>query len=352
MYTVLLVDDEPRAIEGLQWFVDWERLGFRICGICENGKEALDSIGRLEPDVVVTDIRMPGMDGLDMIGHCRSVLRKPPEFVILSGYSEFAYAKRALRLGVRHYLLKPVMEEEASEVLKQVHDGLRRRAANGDSDNKVRGSAALPEEAARRISSILEAIERLEAAMAEERIRASFAWLEREAADVQALFAAQAAFRISRLVQDLEGDIHSLVQSDGTLPAAAGVSRLAQQAIEAIRAVRVRQPGNTLSRVEEFVQAHYREPLTIKSLAAQFYLNPVYLGKAYQDKYGQGALDRIHDLRIEEAERLLRETDEIMGAVAERVGYAHYHHFLRHFERRTGLKPAEYRATARRGRES
>ncbi|WP_182300293.1 helix-turn-helix domain-containing protein [Cohnella cholangitidis] len=72
-------------------------------------------------------------------------------------------------------------------------------------------------------------------------------------------------------------------------------------------------------------------------------MNPVYLGKAYQDKFGCGLLERMHDLRIADACEKLRGSTEPTGAIAEQVGYAHYHHFLQHFERRTGRKPAEYR---------
>ena len=64
---MLLVDDEPWAIEGLLMFVDWEGHGFRVCGVCENGAEAQSAAHELKPDVIVTDIRMPEMDGLELI---------------------------------------------------------------------------------------------------------------------------------------------------------------------------------------------------------------------------------------------------------------------------------------------
>ena len=72
-------------------------------------------------------------------------------------------------------------------------------------------------------------------------------------------------------------------------------------------------------------------------------MHPVYLGQSFAHKFGVGMLDYVHDLRIEEAKRLLSETDDPAGAISAAVGYQAYHHFLRQFVRRTGMKPGEYR---------
>ncbi|MBD0382939.1 response regulator transcription factor [Paenibacillus sedimenti] len=117
MFNVLLVDDEPRALEGLQLMIEWQALGFQICGTCSNGAEALEIIDKLSIDLVVTDIRMPVMDGLSLIAEVKAKQGKTVKFVIVSGYGEFEYAKRAMRLGIHHYILKPVIAEEASELL-------------------------------------------------------------------------------------------------------------------------------------------------------------------------------------------------------------------------------------------
>jgi two-component system response regulator YesN len=91
------------------------------------------------------------------------------------------------------------------------------------------------------------------------------------------------------------------------------------------------------------LREHYRESITIKELAERFYLNPVYLGQSFAVKYGVGIIDYVHDIRIEEAMRLLRETDQTSAAVAEALGYSSYQHFLKQFEKRTGVKPTEYK---------
>lgn len=349
MYSVLLVDDEPRAIEGLQFFIDWEKLGFRVCGTCGTGEDALQLVSSLSPDVVVTDICMPEMDGLELIQCIRDRQAYRPEFVVLSGFAEFNYAKRALQLGVAHYLLKPVVVEEASGILLQVRERLDlRRMETGE-----QGERTLPIEVLRQLGRIMEAIDNLDLAEAEARTRQLFRELPPRSASWEGVLTSHLAIQCAKLFQELGGDPDELTLLGAAAPDAASARSAAElmlacvrQSIDALRQLENRKPGGTLAEVDRHVREHFRSPLTIRKVAEQFYLHPVYLGKAYQDKFGIGLLERMHDLRIEEARRLFRETNLNAGAVASRVGYAQYHHFLQHFEKRTGMKPAEYKASS------
>lgn len=123
-FKVLLIDDEPGAIEGLQMWVDWPMLGFEVCGTGSNGIEGLAMMERLQPDLVVTDVRMPLMSGLEMIEAWQRDGGKQVKFAVLSGFSEFEYARTSIRHGVNHYLLKPVIPEEAELALREIYDEL------------------------------------------------------------------------------------------------------------------------------------------------------------------------------------------------------------------------------------
>lgn len=352
MYSVLLVDDEPWAIEGLQMFVDWEGLGFRICGVCENGAEALSAARELMPDVIVTDIRMPQMDGLELIGQLHGEREAPVEFVVLSAYSEFAFAKRAMQLGVHHYLLKPVIEEEAAEVLSQIRMRLDTRRTFRRKEGGGGEEASLPALAAHRMKDVLQAIEDTDRGRAAGIIDGLFRELGGRSFEWAELFAGSLAVQCSKLIRESGGDPALLLRpcpdtsrtDAGPISVRLRILSYAEQAIGAVQSIRERRPGSTMAEVDRYVCEHYRSSLSIRDLAARFYLNPVYLGKAYQDKFGCGLLDRMHDLRIAEACEKLRGTTDPIGVIAEQVGYAHYHHFLQHFERRMGRKPAEYRA--------
>ncbi len=347
MYSVLLIDDEPHAIEGLLHFVRWQQLGFQVCGTCDNGQDALELILRTPPDIVITDIHMPIMDGLELIGRLHEKMDTPPEIVVLSGYSEFSYARRALQLGVRHYLLKPVIEEEASDVLRQVHKSL-----------EARKTTRLPIEAVREVRMILLAIEALDRKKSADLIHRLFDEIRDKPVAWTAALINHLILQCMKQLQQLDQQPSEIYndhlialkqeqekdQGQGMKDA---LVQFVDQVIDSLQLNHRRIQGSVMLDIDQFVQEHYRSNLSIKQVAARFYLNPVYLGKAYHEKFGLGLLDRLHDLRIEEARRLLRTTDHIFKVIAEKVGYAQYNYFLKQFEKRTGMKPFEYRASER-----
>ncbi|MFB9326072.1 response regulator [Paenibacillus aurantiacus] len=116
MLKVLIVEDERTVREGIAESIEEMQCGFRLCGQAGDGEEALRLIDRLAPDIVITDIRMPRMDGLELV---QAAKREQPglEFILLSGHNDFEYAKTALRLGVSDYLLKPCKPEELMDTL-------------------------------------------------------------------------------------------------------------------------------------------------------------------------------------------------------------------------------------------
>lgn len=357
MYTVLLVDDEPWAIEGLRMFVDWEQLGFRVCGVCENGAEALSAARESMPDVIVTDIRMPEMDGLELIRHLHEERegKKTAEIVVLSAYGEFALAKRAMQLGVQHYLLKPIIGDEAADVLKEIRKRLDARRAALQRLEDGNEESLLTSLAAHRMKDVLQAIEEADRDLAVKVIDQLFQELEGRSLEWAELFAGSLTVQCGRLIRESGGDPASLLRSrtdtdifEANVGRASTQMRIlsyTEQAIDIMRTIRESRPGNIMAEIDRYVRKYYRSPLSIRDLAARFYLNPVYLGKAYHNKFGCGLLDRIHDLRIAEACEKLRSTTEPISTIAEQVGYVHYRHFLLHFERRIGKKPAEYRAS-------
>jgi two-component system response regulator YesN len=119
MYKALLVDDEPYVIEGLKAMGDWDQYGFTVCGEAANGEDALERFCACQPDIIFTDIRMPALDGLELIKQVRENLSYQVKFVILSGYDEFDYIQYAMRYGVSDYLLKPIDDQELNTVLAE-----------------------------------------------------------------------------------------------------------------------------------------------------------------------------------------------------------------------------------------
>lgn len=111
MYKVILIDDENKITQGLKMIIDWTRLNCTVAGVAYNGQMGLQLVEDTQPDIVITDIKMPYMDGLEMI-EVLNQKASPIHFIVLSGYSDFQYAQKGIQLGISNFILKPVNEQE------------------------------------------------------------------------------------------------------------------------------------------------------------------------------------------------------------------------------------------------
>ncbi len=129
MFTVVIADDEPYILSGLEKKLSWNDYDMEIVGKARNGVECLDMVRRTRPDLVITDIRMPGITGLELI---EKLVKSDhhPVVVFMSGYSDFEYARKAIDLGALSYLLKPIGQKELRSTILRAGEELNRRAKN------------------------------------------------------------------------------------------------------------------------------------------------------------------------------------------------------------------------------
>ena len=149
MYKVVIVDDEPIIVEGLSRLLPWDKYGCEVVGTAYNGNEGLEMIRKETPDILFSDIAMPGMDGLTMIAALRSEFPEM-QISILTGYRDFDFCQRALRLGVARFLLKPSNMEELEEALRIMTERCGRQEETAQTENAsgfiVRNALAYMEE--------------------------------------------------------------------------------------------------------------------------------------------------------------------------------------------------------------
>ena len=126
MISVLIVDDEPAVCRLLRHLIRWEELDMTLSGFVYDGQEALELLEEKKPDIVITDICMPGKSGLELIqeSQCRGY---DISYIIISGYREFKFAKQAISLGVEDYLLKPLKEQEVNQILYRIGNQIRKK---------------------------------------------------------------------------------------------------------------------------------------------------------------------------------------------------------------------------------
>lgn len=128
MLRVVLADDENKVILLLQKLIDWESLGYEIAGTANDGLRALELVRQEQPDLLITDIRMPGYSGIELIQRAKE-LQPNLHFIVISGYRKFEYAQTALKYGVEDYVLKPIKQDELTSILLRLKDKLGEEAA-------------------------------------------------------------------------------------------------------------------------------------------------------------------------------------------------------------------------------
>jgi len=287
LYRILIVDDEPLIRRGIRATIDWASMGFEIAGEARDGAEGLRLIEELRPDVVLTDIRMPVMDGMEMLaaatGRFPDIL-----YVILSGFEEFDYAKRAIGLGVSDYISKLTLDQEAQEIFPRLRERLDRRQGAIESALSVIGRklAAQQTENARTAESADSADDPLKVY---DRIRDA-AWAAQE----------------------------DLTEQDGG------------------------QTGRAVSEARQFIKEHYCEKVSLETIAKTVHLSPAYLSGLFTKTYGVSIGAYITQLRMEKAKEYLRRGYSV-SKTAEMTGYADMRHFGKMFKNHAdGLTPSEW----------
>ncbi|WMJ86596.1 response regulator transcription factor [Anaerocolumna sp. MB42-C2] len=142
LLNVLLVDDEPFIRKGLNALIDWEAEGYCIAGEASNGRNAIQKLNEQEYDLILSDIKMPEMDGIEFITYVKNNKISDAKFVFLSGFYDFRYAKTGIQYGCCDYILKPIQKDELLTALRRIIDEYRREAGR-EKDKKVYEKAFL-----------------------------------------------------------------------------------------------------------------------------------------------------------------------------------------------------------------
>ena len=141
MLSVVLADDENKILLLLQKLIDWQSLGYEIAGTANDGLRALELVREKQPDLLITDVRMPGCSGIELIQRAKD-LQPNLHFIIISGYRKFEYAQNALKYGVEDYLLKPIKQDDLGLRAHGGDQGADAPAAQIESLGALLGAAA------------------------------------------------------------------------------------------------------------------------------------------------------------------------------------------------------------------
>ncbi|KAB8145586.1 response regulator [Chloroflexia bacterium SDU3-3] len=364
-YKVFLVEDEIVTREGIRDSVAWDTAGYQFCGEAPDGELALPLIREHEPDVVITDIRMPFMDGLQLSRQLREILPNT-KIIILSGHDEFKYAQEAIQIGVTEYLLKPLSAQHLLEVLQKVANQIdQERAASAQiallrtgSTRQVAGPTHLQptliKPATRAIEQLLRSGVRADIPQS---IRAYLQPLEGGGAHgrMQIEYVlTDAMLTVAHVLRDLGVDpdtavpelqalapllsqVHTLAQ------AAAAIASTLERAMDH-RDLHAHHQNNLAERARAYILAHSSDPdLSLSEVATHVMLSPSYLSALFSSAVGQTFIEFLTGVRVRHAIELLRTTSLTSSEIANRVGYQNPRYFFSVFRKVTGQSPTTFR---------
>ncbi len=393
MYCALIVDDESIIRRGLRCMIPWASLGFTEVREAASAEAALRVTEEVRVDLIITDICMPGMDGLEMTRRLKA-LQPGIRILVLTGYDNFEYAQRCCALGVKHLLIKPVDESELTRLIAEQMEEMRADGRLGTTEQEARRRAQLSQRMlleslfvglSKGVSSKddLATIESLSGISGDERVCAvalrpaielSEEWRGHRALltiSIAKLLSGMTesgragycfsvdnrAVAILRAAGGMEAasfaeNAAMLVEAEYGMPCALGVGRWGElsefsqslsQAEEMLKRSGRTEPGRLVKAALEIIRTRYSSDISVAQISEELHVSTNYFSRLFKHEMGEGCNEYITGVRIKAAKKLLMESEMRCYEIAEAVGYRDANYFSLSFKKNTGISPEQYR---------
>ncbi|MDD3337000.1 MAG: response regulator [Eubacteriales bacterium] len=372
---LLFIDDEPIIVKGLVHLMDYGALGYQTVLEAVSAKQAISVIEKERPDVIVSDVVMPEMTGLELLRRLRDN-GLDAKVIFLSGYPDFAFAQEAIALGASDYLLKPVDKEKLAARLRESCDALaaerEMETLHSQLQRITEGSEAEPthwqsdasacclilmrladtagrttlENNLLRFSAFSKAESCAEAAAA-----TAFVKGDHLVVVVSGKDDSEASTRTDALLTEINRRIEAEMsltpdfERSTPLRSTQEIPEEHQRLLSLLetRSVSVPKEENAIDRVKTYILAHFADNLSLEVMASVACMNASYFSSYFRKQTGMGFKDYLTRVRLEAAQRLLRQSDLRIYEIAERVGFSDPKYFSETFRRFFGLTPQAYR---------
>lgn len=366
MLKMIIADDEPEVRYGMTKHIDWKSHGIEIVACCANGSETYNSIILFRPDLVLLDINMPEMSGIEVIEKIRKE-DIPVSFIILSGYDDFSYAQQAIRLNVDEYLLKPC---SISEILMAVRKSLEKRDVikniTGDltesnffthyyekmrTFDKTLSSLCYPAEEERAILNALRFGQDQELLYAVDSFLAA-AKEKNHCLEMVMSCAIMLYTEIYRLIFERGIECHFDIFLDQEWDPTNVESSLAQALKHTVTEVMSKLDNGKsanaiINSACKYIEENYESDLSLTSVAKQVYITPTYLSVLFRQHLGVNFVHYVQSVRCDHAKQLLATTDLSNQYIAAKTGFSTDKYFSKVFKDLTGCTPSDYRSKAK-----
>ncbi|RKP49990.1 response regulator [Cohnella endophytica] len=372
-YNVLIIDDEPWSRQVVKSLGQWDSLGLKVVGEAEDGNEGIRKMGKLAADIVVTDMRMPGLEGVELLQEMNE--RYPAaKIIVMSGYDDFVYLKQAIRSRAVNYLLKPIDPEELgvslAQCIRELDESVA-RAREAEPERQAMPPAIFQdtvvlEHYASYRKMIYGYLLELKADAVRDSFRKLGAYLEtnlQDAAMPDAGLPTKIAHDFTTMLEEFasghelrldllqngtrtetEGESDS--QSENRSPIAEATRKaglLYEAAILAIVGERKSKAKLNIDDVQAHIERFYPEAISLETIAQRFFVSKEHLSRAYKAATGENVTDAIVRKRMEAAKSYILDEGLSIKHAAQLTGYADIAYFYRVFKKHYGVTPGDLR---------
>lgn len=351
MYKLVVVDDEHIVVKGIEAILKREGLDCEVVGSANNGIDALEILHETMPHIVITDIRMPKLDGLSLIERARDFL-PDTYFIIISGYKEFEYARKALSMGVISYIDKPITidkikeaflwieREEMKKKVQNVPASYDQKRANLDSYIDDMMKKMVDNDA----DGMKDIFERYRVVM-----RTYFPNLDEYKREALKMICVISEF-YGNLDRGKEWNTGISFKEIYLSKAHSKIDCYIEKVIYKIAGNMVIETHSVnhknIKELLDYIGNNYNKDIGLNELADRVSLNPAYLSLLFKEEVGMSYIKYLTQLRIKKAKEYLLEGYRI-SEVSEMVGYNNYRHFSDIFKKTVGQTPNEYKGCTR-----
>lgn len=349
MKRLVVFDDEFVVVQGIRAMIKKLSLNFEIVGEALDGISALEVLENTKPDVIMTDIRMPGLTGLELIEKSKAIV-PDAVCVIISGYQEFEYARTALNLGVKRYIDKPITLEKVKKVFAEVEEEIDAKEILMGTKRQRESVLRLSEEMAQMIkkSDIVNLEEKMEEYLELNKI----IYMELD----------QYKLETYKMICSLLGvfyEDHASYEVDKHFPSYANLKLIStyvevdeyiliilKEIIEKIKILNTGSQHQIIIKILDYIAKHYSKDFGLNEMADMVNMNPNYLSNLFKDEVGISFVKYLTQIRMEKAKQLLLDGEKITN-VSKMVGFNNYRYFCEIFKRYETMTPSEYKGVKR-----
>lgn len=340
-YSVYLVDDEIWALRGLQNIISWEEYGFYIKRTFTEPKDMLEEVLENPPDVIFTDVRMPEVDGMDIVRIIQE-LGLDTQIVIVSAYRDFEVAKQAISKGVLDYLLKPLEREEVKKVICHVKEKLDMKKGSKEFSifdyDLSEGKNVKREDVQKHLHSVFPNEKKYLLLCEDEKFEMI------DGVKYHAIYLK--GYKNAYIVSGTDEFLCCNYNKAGMSRAYKNLNDFTQMFCEARNSFRGAfffSGNDKIAEIQWFLCNHYNEKISLKQLAEEFYLSEAYLFELFKKSTGTTVLNFVKELRMTKAAEFLRDTDMSVRQIAEETGYTDAGYFTKLFRQKYKITPEQFR---------